>query len=102
MLTDAARLQDFPSLYDKVYLNTAAEGIPPLAVRDALLQYFEDKQLGMDGRDRHAAQWQAVKEQTAELYGLTADEVGICSCSSEAFNLAALALQLREGDEVVI
>jgi selenocysteine lyase/cysteine desulfurase len=33
---------------------------------------------------------------------LTPDEIGICSCSSEAFNLAALALQLRAGDEVVI
>lgn len=31
-----------------------------------------------------------------------ASEVAICSCSSEAYNLAALALQLRPGDEVVV
>lgn len=102
MLTEATRLRDFPSLIGRTYLNSAAEGIPPLAVRDALLQYFADKQLGMDGRPRHAAEWDAAKRGVAELYGLTPDEIGICSCSSEAFNLAALALQLRTGDEVVI
>lgn len=102
MLTAASRRRDFPSLEGMVYLNTAAEGIPPLAVRDALLLYFADKQHGMDGRLAHAAQWEAVRGLTAELYGLTADEIGICSCASEAFNLAALALRLREGDEVVI
>jgi selenocysteine lyase/cysteine desulfurase len=84
------------------YLNTAAEGIPPLAVGEALQEYFRDHQLGMDGRVRHLAQREAVKRLTAEMYGLTADEIGICSCSSEAYNLAALALQLRAGDEVII
>ena len=102
MLTAETRRRDFPSLQGRTYLNTAAEGIPPIAVRDALLQYFADKQLGMDGRVLHAAQWQAARERTAALFGLTADEVAICSCSSEAFNLAALALRLSDGDEVVI
>ena len=84
------------------YLNTAAEGIPPLQVRAALDRYFEDKQAGMDGREAHQAEWQAVKALTAELYGLTAEEIGICSCTSEAYNLAALALQLRPEDEVIV
>lgn len=102
MLSPETRRRDFPSLAGKVYLNTAAEGIPPLAVREALVQYFADKELGMDGRTPHAAQWQAVRELTAEFYGLAAQEIGVCSCSSEAYNLAALALQLKDGDEVVI
>lgn len=102
MLTAESRRQSFPSLAEMVYLNTAAEGIPPLEVRDALEQYFRDKQLGMDGRERHFAAFEETKSLVAELYGLTAAEIGICSCSSEAYNLAALALQLREGDEVVI
>jgi len=102
MLTDESRIKDFPSLTDKVYLNTAAEGVPPRQVTAALAQYAADKQLGMDGRSMHEARWQSVKEQTAQAYGLTRDEIGICSCSSEAYNLAALALQLREGDEVII
>lgn len=102
MLTATSRRRDFPSLEGRVYLNSAAEGIPPRAVKEALLQYFADKELGMDGRVPHAAQWQAARELTAEFYGLSADEIGICACSSEAYNLAALALQLKSGDEVVI
>ena len=34
-------------------------------------QYFRDKQLGMDGRKPHAAQWDAAKALVAEFYGLT-------------------------------
>ncbi len=102
MLTDASRQKDFPSLAGKTYLNTAAEGVPPLAVGEALNQYFRDKQLGMDGREPHFAQWEAAKVLVAEFYGLSAAEVSICSCSSEAYNLAAMALRLKEGDEVVI
>jgi selenocysteine lyase/cysteine desulfurase len=102
MLSEASRRRDFPSLEGQTYLNTAAEGIPPLAVGEALGRYFADKQLGMDGRDRHFAELDAAKSLVAELYGLAADEIALCSCSSEAFNLAAQALQLREGDEVVI
>ena len=56
----------------------------------------------MDGRPLHAAQWEATKALVAEFYGLTPAEIGICSCSSEAYNLAALALRLKPGDEVVI
>jgi cysteine desulfurase / selenocysteine lyase len=102
MLSEESRRRDFPSLSESVYLNTAAEGIPPIAVRDALLTYFADKQAGMDCRQQHAAEWQAARELVAEFYGLTADEVSLCSCTSEAYNLAAMALQLRDGDEVVI
>lgn len=102
MLTPETRQRDFPSLDGMVYLNTAAEGIPPLVVLEALENYFRDKQRGMDGRTAHAAEWEAAKVLAAEFLGLTPAEVGICSCSSEAYNLAALALRLREGDEVVV
>jgi selenocysteine lyase/cysteine desulfurase len=85
-----------------VYLNTAAEGIPPLEVGAALQEYFRDKQRGMDGRQLHFCQWDAARELAAGFLGLSADDVGICSCSSEAYNLAAQALRLRPGDEVVI
>lgn len=102
MLTTKTRKRDFPSLEGQMYLNSAAEGIPPLAVGEALQQYFADKQSGMDGRKAHAAEWDAVKALTAEFYGLTPAEIGICSCASEAYNLAALALKLKKGDEVVV
>lgn len=102
MLTAERRRTDFPSLENVTYLNTAAEGIPPVSVGESFQQYFRDKQLGMDGREKHAEQWQAAKRLVGQAFGLDATEVTICSCSSEAFNLAALALHLREGDEIVI
>lgn len=102
MFDEQTRFTSFPTLQEMVYLNTAAEGIPPLCVGEALAQYFRDKQLGMDGRDPHFATWDAAKEQVARAFALSADEVSICSCSSEAFNLAAMALRLKSADEVVI
>ncbi|MCA9106056.1 MAG: aminotransferase class V-fold PLP-dependent enzyme [Planctomycetales bacterium] len=103
MLTPESRQLDFPSLSQRTYLNTAAEGIPPTAVGAALNEYFADKLLGMDGRIAHQAKWDALRQTAAELIGgLSATDIGLCSCSSEAYNLIALALRLRDGDEVVI
>jgi cysteine desulfurase / selenocysteine lyase len=102
MLTLASRQQQFPTLDQMVYLNSAAEGIPPLVVREALDQYFRDKQLGMDGRVPHFAALDETKSLVAAFYGLSAEEIGICSCSSEAYNLAAMALRLQSSDEVII
>ncbi|GDX68864.1 aminotransferase [Anaerolineae bacterium] len=102
MLSAESRERDFPSLMKMNYLNTAAEGIPPKVVGAALEQYACDKLLGMDGREQHFAELEAARSLTAGFFGLTTAEVAICSCSSEAFNLAALALQLAAGDEVVI
>jgi cysteine desulfurase/selenocysteine lyase len=102
MLTPESRRRDFPSLDGRAYFNSAAEGIPPQSVGAAFARYFRDKELGMDGRVAHAAEWDAVRHLTGEMYGLTADEIGICSCSSEAYNLAALALRPKPGDEVIV
>lgn len=102
MLTAEHRLRDFAGLSQMTYLNTAAEGIPPLAVGQALQQYFHDKQLGMDGRDAHFSEWSRAKELVGQMFGLSPEEVTICSCSSEAYNLAAMALGLQPGDEVVV
>lgn len=102
MLDHASRLKDFPSLEGRAYLNTAAEGIIAPTVGEALERYFRDKQLGMDGRPRHTAEWEATRALTADLYGLSPEEVGICSNTSEAFNLLHLALRLKPGDEVIV
>jgi selenocysteine lyase/cysteine desulfurase len=56
----------------------------------------------MKGRDGHFAQVEACREVSARVLGLQTSEVSFCSCSSEAYNLLASALQLGEGDEVVV
>ena len=70
MLTPESRQAAFPSLADRTYLNTAAEGIPPQAVLDALAQYGQDKLLGMDGAKSKAAE--LVERCKAHLDGFGA------------------------------
>jgi cysteine desulfurase / selenocysteine lyase len=102
MLTESTRLHDFPTLSGMTYLNTAAESIPPRCTGDAIHAYWEDKLRGMQGRDGHFAQVEACREVSARMLGLQTSEVSFCSCSSEAYNLLASALQLGGSDEVVV
>ena len=102
MLTDSSRAADFPALHGIHYLNTAAESIPPVCVTEAVAEYMEHKSLGMRGRDFHFPRVEACREITAKHLGLATDEVSFCSCSSEAYNLLANALQLTPKDEVVV
>lgn len=102
MLTESTRLRDFPSLAGKAYLNTAAESIPPVCVGEAIHAYWQDKLLGMKGRDGHFARVEACREISARMIGLKMEEVSFCSCSSEAYNLLATALGLGARDEVVV
>lgn len=102
MLTESTRLRDFPTLSGITYLNTAAESIPPRCTGEAIAAYWQDKQRGMKGRDGHFAQVEACREVSARMLGLPTADVSFCSCSSEAYNLLASALQLRASDEVVV
>ncbi len=102
MITSESIRQNFPALTEKCYLNTAAESIPPTAVGQALQDYWNDKQLGMDGRIAHFAHEAEARTEAARLLNLTSDEVGFCSCSAEAYNLLSSSLQLQDHDEVVI
>ena len=102
MLTPETRRRDFPSLEGITYLNSAAEGIPPLCVGQALQAYWQDKLRGMDGREGHFAVLEQCREIAAQMVGLDPAEVSFCSCSAEAYNLLATALNLQPEDEVVI
>jgi cysteine desulfurase/selenocysteine lyase len=102
MLTASTRLRDFPTLDGIAYLNTAAESIPPRSTAEALEAYWHDKRRGMKGRDAHFGVVEACREVSARMLGLRTSEVSFCSCTSEAYNLLASALQLGVDDEVVV
>lgn len=102
MITTETIQRDFPSLAGKCYLNTAAEGVPPSVVGAALQDYWNDKLTGMDGREKHFARESEAKARAARLLDLRPEEIGFCSCSAEAYNLLAGALQLSASDEVVV
>lgn len=102
MITPESRAEHFPSLAGKCYLNTAAESIPPLSAVAAVQEYLNDKLEGMDGRNAHFAREAQTREVAAQLLGFSPSEIGLCSCSAEAYNLLASALNLQSEDEVII
>src|SRR5258708_24936080 len=102
MLTETARLRDFPALAGIAYLNTAAESIPPRCVGEAIQAYWQDKQRRMKGPDGHFAQVEACREGSARLLGMHPSEVSFCSCGSGAYNLLASALHLRARDGALL
>ncbi len=102
MLDPLQREKEFPGLLQRSYLNTAAEGIPPLSSRDAFEQYQEDKLLGMDGRERLFQVFDEARSSAADLLSLSADEISFCSSTSEAYNLLASAIDFMGGTGAVI
>ena len=102
MLTPESRRRDFPTLDRMIYLNTAAEGIPPATIGQALQEYWRDKLEGMRGRDAHFARYEQCRVAAAHMVGLAPSEVSFCSCSSKAYNLLADAIEFKGKDEVVI
>ena len=78
MLSPDSRLADFPSLNAMTYLNTAAECIPPAAVREALQTYFDHKSIGMSGREFLFAELGHCREQAAGLLKMDTHEVSLC------------------------
>ena len=102
MLTPESRLTSFPSLDGVTYFNTSAEGIPPRSVQSALQTYFADKARGMSGRDAQFAELEACRAAAGRLLNRPAEDIAICSSTSEAYNLFASALCLGPEDEVVI
>src|ERR1051326_8125622 len=56
----------------------------------------------MRGRDDHFARLEQCREIAAKMIHLKPSEVSFCSCSSEACNLFANALDLKPRDEVVV
>lgn len=102
MHSAASRSVDFPALEGIHYLNTAAESIPPACVHEAVAEYMAHKAMGMRGRDFHYPRVEQCREISAKMLGLHKEEVSFCSCSSEAYNLLASALDLKPHDEVVV
>ncbi|MDF1657425.1 MAG: aminotransferase class V-fold PLP-dependent enzyme [Verrucomicrobiales bacterium] len=102
MLDPIQREAEFPGLSQRSYLNTAAEGIPPLSSLDAFRQYQEDKLLGMDGREHLFQLFNDARSSAANLLSLSAEEISFCSSTSEAYNLLASAVEFPGNSEAVI
>lgn len=86
---------------DKVYLNSAAEGLPLRACADAVQRYLADKATGEPGRVGMFAAHAKARELAGQLCGVEPAHVAIVSSTTEALNTIANGIDWRPGDEVV-
>ncbi len=91
----------FPVTDELAYLNTASVGPLPVAVRDALRDYAEQKSLCRDTGSWRAAQENA-RASFARIFGAEEDETAFLYATSEAENVIAGALDWKPGDNVVV
>jgi len=94
-------LVDGPVWSQKVYLNTAAEGLLLKACREAVLCYLADKATGEPGRIPMWAALERARERAAKLFGVPAARMALVSSTTEALNTIARGIDWRPGDEVV-
>lgn len=92
----------FPQTHSIAYLDTAAEGLPPLAVRDALDEYWLQKSSGSSGRRRHYQVQAEAEAAVAQLLGAQPDDITLLGNASDALNHLADAIPWRPGDEVLV
>lgn len=94
--------QLFPHAREVSYLDTAAEGLPPLAGEQALAMYWREKSRGTPGRARLFEMQKDTEQAAATLLGTSAENIVLLANSSEALNLLANSIHWQPGDEVLI
>jgi selenocysteine lyase/cysteine desulfurase len=82
--------RDFPALARRVYLNSAATGLPPPPVREAVDRFYRELE---EGGDVHWDEWMRrrdrVRERVATLVGAQPDEIAFVPNTSTGMNLFA-------------
>jgi cysteine desulfurase / selenocysteine lyase len=106
MTPEEAR-QSFPGLEDKVYLDAAAMSLMPVEARDAV-QSLLDLAVGGDAEDGsylHIAMDLLRRRPIAEaarLLNTEKENVALVESTTHGLNIAAAALPLRPGDNVLV
>ncbi len=94
---------DFPYRQGRVYLLTAAVGLPFPGAAAAAGQYYVNaasfRSDAMSLRHRPAT---SARERVARLLGVPGKEVGFFRNTSEVVNLAANGMEWHSGDEVIV
>ena len=93
---------EFPGLFDGVYLNTAAEGCGSRTLAAALERYAAAKMRGARGRETMLSTEAGCRARMAGLLGCAPAEIAFLSSTTEAINTVLLGLDWRRGDNVVL
>lgn len=92
---------DFPLLKTTNFLNTAYHAVSPTQVVDAGVQFYKDRANPADGIGPFLAEGRKVRAKFANMVGAEHGEIGLIHATSDAENIIAGALDLKEGDNVV-
>ena len=87
----------FPLTREVSYLDTAAEGLPPLSSETALIAYWCEKSRGTPGRARLFETQRETEQAAAKLVDTSAENVVLLANSSEALNLLANSIDWKVG-----
>ena len=94
--------RDFPAASTSVYLNSAYITPSPVQVAEAGQAFMRRKAEDPIPLDEMLAKTDEVRGQFARLINASSDEIGFLFATSEGENIVAGALQLKEGDNVVV
>ena len=92
---------DFPVTRNQTFLNTAWIGPMPTVVRDAAVEYADEKLLWADSR-RRLENKEMARASFAELFGAKPEEVALLYSTSDGENVVTHGLDLQAGDNVVV
>ncbi|MEZ5364289.1 MAG: aminotransferase class V-fold PLP-dependent enzyme [Bryobacterales bacterium] len=102
MTSDLGNKELFPQAREVIYLDTAAEGLPPSSTAAALERYFAAKSSGSPGRTQFYEVERETTALAASLIGASAENVALVGNASDALNLLAGSLDWAAGDEIVL
>ena len=92
---------DFPLLKTTNFLNTPYHSVAPQQVVDAGVQFYRDRGNPADGIGPWIGEGRAVRAKFAKMVGAQTSEIGLIHATSDAENIVANALDLKEGDNIV-
>jgi selenocysteine lyase/cysteine desulfurase len=93
----------FPYLQSRVYLDTAAAGLTSPGHGAAVARFYDEvKSRGIDARPEWQAMTEQVRARLGAWLGVGVADVTFVSNATEGLNLAALSLQFRAGDRIVL
>jgi len=94
--------QQFPMLEELIYLQAGGTGGIPLVAIEAAHAFLEARKKNPDIEHTWIAAADKVRSMIADLLGAKANEIAITTSTTAGMNAIANALDLKEGDNVVI
>ena len=95
-------IREIRSTTQKCYLDTGAMSLMPKTVFEAVKDFHESRRRNGPSFMKYWEEVEELRSRTAQLIGSVPEEIMFVQNTSMGINLAAKALDLKEGDNVVV